>query len=366
MTEARLAPHVERILFAANSAPSGENCQPWRFVVMSDAIELHLRPERDESYYSYGQRASYLACGAALENMAIAASREGYRAAVTYFPDREDDTLVARVALERGAGVAQDPLAGSIEKRVTNRKPYRTRALTMDEKHALHGALREEYASTLHLCEDAPRLTRLGRVGSTNEEIMLSNKALHQFFFSHVSWTKEEDEAKKIGFYIETLELPPPARALFTLFKHWGVMRVLAALGFPKIVAKQNAATNASASAIGGIAIPDAEQLSFVKAGRAVERLWLTAASLGLSVQPLTGVLFFKLKIDAGESEVFTRAQQALVLRAYREAQEAFSVSDRPIAFMFRIGEAPPPSAQAVRFPLSEAVVVRSLARVTP
>ncbi len=85
-----VSPEFERILTAGNSAPSGENCQPWHFVVRGASIEVHLLPERDQSAYAWGQRASYLANGAAIENMVIAASAEGYRVIVNYFPTPND------------------------------------------------------------------------------------------------------------------------------------------------------------------------------------------------------------------------------------------------------------------------------------
>ena len=59
---------IQRILEAGIQAPSGENCQPWRFRSRNDFIDLFNLPERDTSLYSWGQRASYFAHGTLLEN----------------------------------------------------------------------------------------------------------------------------------------------------------------------------------------------------------------------------------------------------------------------------------------------------------
>ncbi len=187
---------------------------------------------------------------------------------------------------------------------------------------------------------------------------MLGNHELHDFFFSHISWTKEEDQQKKVGFYIETLELPPPAKAMFKLFRNWGTMRFFNALGFNKVVGKQNAATYASASAIGVYAIDSKDPLDFLKAGRTIERLWLTATSLGLDLQPMTGVLYFKLKIAGGEGDVFTKAEREQIEAGYNEIVKLTNTTGKTLAFMFRIGHGKPASAQAVRFPLAEAVSI--------
>lgn len=349
---------LERILEAGNSAPSGENCQPWRFVVRGSTIEVHLLPERDQSAYGWGQRASYLANGAVIENIVIAASAERYSAEVRYFPNPSDEWHIATIVLTKGSTIEPDSLASSIHKRISNRKAYRKNPLTNEERRALITAVAHGAYGTLSLAETPEELARLGRVGSTNEEVMLANRALHQFFFSHVSWTKEEDDEKKIGFYIKTLELPPPAEKMFKLFSNWSVMRVLARLGFNRVVAKQNAATNASTSAIGALMIDHIDPLDFVKVGRTIERLWLTATSLGLSLQPLTGVLFFKLKLDGGEGDGFSSHEQKLITAAYQEASRIFQADEKHIAFMFRVGRGDAPSAHAIRFPLAEVVSI--------
>lgn len=352
-----ISPDIERILLAGNSAPSGENCQPWHFTVRGDDVEIRLLPKRDQSAYSWGQRAAYLACGASIENMAVAASAEHYRAAARYFPSETDTWHVATLSLAKDPSVGLDPLAPYISARISNRKPYRKDPLVPAERSALMAAPAASHGD-FALIETSEEISRLGRVGSTNEEVMLTNRSLHQFFFSHVSWTKEEDEEKKVGFYIKTLELPPPAQVMFRIFRHWSVMRFLGAIGFNRIVARQNGATNAAAAAIGALMIKSTDPLDFVKAGRAIERLWLTATSLGLSLQPLTGVLFLKLKIDAGEDAIFSPRERKLVIAAYQEASRICRADGKHIAFLFRIGCGDAPSAHAVRFPLSETVTV--------
>ncbi|MEK6821172.1 MAG: hypothetical protein AABY11_02110, partial [archaeon] len=300
-------------------------------------------------------RASFLSSGAAIENMLIEASAEGYRADVVYFPNNDDKWHVADIRLVKDDSIKIDPFAAFIKKRITNRKAYANDPLTNDERKAFL-TVAEHGGGNFLLAEKREDINRLGRVGSTNEEVMLANRALHKFFFSHVNWTKEEDEKKKIGFYIKTLELLPPAEAMFKVFRHWSIMRMLGALGFNRIVAKQNGSTNASAAAIGALMIVGTEPLDFVKIGRMIERLWLTATSLGLSFQPLTGVLFFRLKIAAGEGKVFSPREQKLITDAYQEASLICKADGKHIAFMFRVGHGDAPSSHAIRFPLKDVV----------
>jgi len=269
---------------------------------------------------------------------------------------------VATVVLVKDHSVQPDPLASSIHIRISNRRPYRHTALTDLERTTLSTAALRSGAgsSSFYLLTGRRELRQLGRVAATNEEVMLANQSLHQFFFSHVSWTPEEDAIKKMGFYIKTLELPRPAELMFKVFRKWSIMRPLSLLGFNTIVAVQNSVVNASASAIGAIAISATDPLDFVKAGRAVERVWLTATSLGLAFQPLTGLFFFYLRILNGERNPFSSHQRMLIIRACERATRIFGITGKQIAFMFRIGHAPEPSAHAVRFPLVDVVTVVS------
>ncbi len=268
--------------------------------------------------------------------------------------------MFATLVFDKDASVQPDALAPAIAMRISNRKPYHKTLLTEHERASLIAAGIQDGKCAFVLDENREDIQHIGRIGATNEEVMLANKGLHQFFFNHVSWTKEEDARKKVGFYIKTLELPPPAQVMFRVFKHWSIMSVLVKLGFNKIAAGQNAVTNASASAIGAVIIPHTEPLDFVHAGRAVERVWLAATAQGLVCQPLVGILFFELKIRAGEHDVFTPAQQKLIANAYRHAADILKVGDRYLAFMLRIGRGDAPSAHAVRFPLEEVVEVRA------
>ncbi len=354
-----IPPDIERILEAGNQAPSGENCQPWRFVVRGNVVDVHLLSERDQSAYSWGQRASYLAHGAAIENIVIAASAERYRTEVQYFPDPDSAGLTATVTFLKDETVTPDPLAQHISTRISNRKPYRTEPLTAEEKRALMDVATTFHHGSLALAEERSKIERLGRIGATNEEVMLANRSLHQFFFGHINWTEAEDAEKKVGFYIKTLELPPPVERMFKLLRHWPVMRMLRAVGFHRLVARQNGMVNASASAIGAFSVAHIEPVSFVSVGRAIERLWLTATALGLSFQPLSGIPFFRLSIMGGKKR-FSSHEEELILRACREASLLLGTGDAHITFMFRIGRGDKPSAHATRFPLADVATTLS------
>lgn len=343
-----LPAHIKTILEAAILAPSGENAQPWRFIISDNQIQLFNVPERDQSYYNYGQLGSYVAHGAAIENMVTAAAETGYRTDVKLFPPSSDKDLVAEIKLTSDGNIKPDSLYPYTKTRVSNRKPYHKTSLTGAQKREIE-SLQSFGHAKLFITDDRAKIGELAVVGATNERVMLETKEVHNFFFSHLNWTEREELEKRYGFYIKTLELPPLAKILFRLFKHWPIMRLFNAIGFPKLVVKGNTQLYTTASAMIVITTDSNTKEEYVEAGRLTERFWLTATKLGLAVQPLTGTLFFNQKIRGDGGIGFSLGQIDLLKEKYACAQKTFNLENENIAMMFRVGFADIPSARASR-----------------
>ncbi|MBX4199985.1 nitroreductase family protein [Candidatus Parcubacteria bacterium] len=349
--------NIKKIIEAGTKAPSGENAQPWRFIVSDNEIDVYNLPDRDRSLYNWEQCASYMANGAAIENITIAAKHFGFNPEVNTFPDTNKNH-VAHIKLTP-ASPQKDSLFQYISMRSTNRKPYKTDPLSSHEIDILKGIFNNKDIG-FYMTIDSNNKKTLGHAGSTNERVMFSNKHLHNFFFTHLNWTKEEDARKKIGFYIETLELPSPAKIFFKIIKSWPVINVLNKIGFYKTVGRQNGEINSKTGAFGCLTIKSTSPETFVNVGRILERLWLTSTKLGLSLQPLTGVLFFMYQIRAGNTEKFSSKQIAMIEEAYENIGRAFKIKpEEIITFMFRVGHADSPSAHSSRFNVNEVAEIK-------
>ncbi len=329
-------------------APSGENCQPWRFKVEGNKVFIFNVPERDQSLYSWGQWASFVAHGALIENMSIAASHLGYELLLDFFPAASDKNLVVIGTLQKNEK-KDDVLFNSIQRRTTNRKPYEKKMLKNKEYKELLNLPRYGNAHVI-LTQDEKKKQIIAHAASMNEKLLFENRYLHTFFFSHINWTEKEDEEKKIGFYIKTFELPKPAERAFKLFSNWRALQMLNKIGASAMVAKTNAGIYASCGAMGVIVINDKTPKDFVMAGRVFERIWLKATSMGLSMQPLTGILFLMYRIRAGKTSEFSPSQIQLVTVAYGRMAEAFGISpEKTMAIAFRVGKSSLPTARALR-----------------
>ncbi len=341
---------LKKIISDGCLAPSGENCQPWKFVVKENAISVYNLPDADRSLYNSKQKGTYVAHGALIENMALSAAQNGYEANVELFPAANEPDLVAVLTLKKTAP-RSEALYPFLEKRCTNRKDFTGAKLTDDQKIALIAAAADAGAGELRLVDDEAALKKLGDALAINEKVIFENKALHDFFYGHILW-KEHEQDKAGGFYVKTLEFLPHQLKGVELFKNWSVLNIMNKLvGASKMIVNENAAKYAKSGTLGAIVMAGDAPKDFVKAGRAVQRAWLAAAKLGLSMHPCTGVVFFNEQVKDGGAANFSAPHLALIAAAYGEIAAAFGAGNQTIPMLWRIGFADPPTARSMRMP---------------
>lgn len=341
---------IESVLQAGVQAPSGGNSQPWKFEVLGNQIRIISLPEKDHPILNYKHRGTWIAHGALIENIDIAAAAKGYRADTRLFPDSQELKVTAHITLIPDT-TTPSPLYEAIFKRGTNRKPYHAQPLSKEQESSLLKAIEGIPDCAVTFLAEQEKMQRVARALSVAERVMFENKELHRLFFNEVVWNKEEEQEKRGGLNAQTLELEPPQLLLMRLcMKHWISMSLLNKIGMARLIAKDNSKIYSKASLMGALSVTEDRDESYVNVGRALQRIWLTAASMGLSLHPITGVLFLWQKIQAGEANLFSKNHQKLITEAYKEIKREFNPKGT-IAFLFRIGEGGSPTAQSIKFP---------------
>ena len=342
---------IKKILEVAVNAPSGENAQPWRFTVKDNQIFIFNISKRDQSLYNFSQKGSLVAHGTLIENIVIATSQNGYKADISLFPDLQEPNLTAVIKLVE-TNPTEERFYPFIKERATNRKPYENKKLNEGQKRSFLNAPEEVGGGgKIILVDEEDKKRALGEAASVNERVMFDNQFLHNFFFNHINWTEEEEKEKRIGFYIKTLELPPPARVLFKIIRYWPVMKIFNLLGFAKMAAKGNAKLYATAGAFGAIVVDGDSSRDFINAGRLMQRVWLKATKMGLGFHPVTGILFLARRVIAGETKELSETHIQLIKKSHETIKLAFGVENGVIAIVFRVGYAEKPSARSSKLP---------------
>lgn len=339
---------LERMAQAGALAPSGDNLQPWSFRADGDALLVKHDSQRDLSLFNVQHLASFIALGAALENIVIAASSEGYDTEVEYFLDEKNADLIARIGFEPGA--AKDPLADYLEKRCTNRKPYAARPIDAEIVGRLTATTKRFPKVDLLWVQDKSRLERLGRIVARADRLIFENPRIHGHLFSTIRWTREEVERTRDGLPVESLELGRVGSLGLRSLKRWYTVEFLNRFGFSKAAARHSLVLMQRCSAAGLIMAPDTSRSSFLDCGRAFQRIWLQATKENLSVQPMTAIIFFQLRSRLGEYDGLLHNQITSVNEFRRDLDSFFTLSkDGVPAMLFRVGLGTLPSARTIR-----------------
>jgi hypothetical protein len=300
--------------------------------------------------YDLDGHASQLALGALLETMAVAASTEGRTAGIQRRPDTPENHLLFDVRFQPEAGLAPDPLAGYITTRVVQRRPMSTRPLSAEQKQALARALPDGYAVAWF--EGLAQRWRLARFMFGNAKVRLTIPEAFAVHKSVIEWGAQfsEDKIPDRAVGVD----PLTARFMRWAMSSWERVEFLNRylLGDLPPRIQLDLLPGIACAAHFALLAPVALQTidAYVDAGRAMQRFWLTAASLGLYVQPeMTPVIFTRYH---RQKRAFTQVGRAAERVGRLNVRLAGFVPGRKLDalyFMGRIGSGPAPQARSTR-----------------
>jgi nitroreductase len=344
---------LRALLTAAIRAPSGDNTQPWRFVVdeSQSRIVLYLDDARDSSPMNAGQRMARIAVGASLENMLYSAASNGWEV------ELEDPAGRALAALRlHGTDERPASLPAAVVERVTNRRCYDRRPLPKGlVKDLARNTLPTEGVATHWIC-DRDRIAAYARLISRADTLSFSERTIRRAFLSKVRFDAPARAEVEDGLSLACLELSTLERLGLRLMPRLpnslvhlsGALRALGA-HTKKLVE--------SASGLCLVTAPDPRPETDLLVGRAVERAWLALTARGLAAQPVMSLPVLENISENGAAEVRERVRRTggtELLQELRDLTEELG-GDRP-GFLMRFGYAPAPTGRTGRLPIAAVV----------
>ncbi|MBU6388559.1 hypothetical protein KGQ72_01640 [Patescibacteria group bacterium] len=340
---------LRTVLDTAVWAPSGDNSQPWSFVIRGNTVRIHLDPKRDNPILNFKLSGTYIAHGALIENIVLASPASGLTAEVRILPDPADPFCTAEITF-RESSAPVDPPAAHIRDRHTNRKSYTNRPLDSATLAAFSDAVRLNTDTKLFLIENKSARRAVAGASALMEQVALETPALRELFVGDIVWTDAENRSGKQGLYIKTMELPPPAQLLMRHFTNPLVAKVANAIGFANMARLTNTRLYASAPVMGLITIGEETPAAYIAAGRAFERIWLEATGRGLAFHPVTGILFLARSVEKGNGEGLLPRHFERIRDANAQIKRQFGAGAGDIpAMLFRTGYAKPATARSFR-----------------
>ncbi len=295
----------KRLINAAILAPSADNSQPFQFHWQNDnTLALWIDPQRSGKASDNRFVLSDIALGAVIENIIVCAESFPLSTQIEYFPDdNQAELFVASIYFLPTEQVLSDTdnLAGDIPKRCTDRRfPFKGPIKTQTMELLSNAAKQRDCNLLSFTCKKT--IKNVLPVIQQAETIRFKSKILHQELFSTVHFNNAQAEE---GMPISVLAIEKPAQPMFKLMKKWSVMNFVNKIGGAAMLGFRSVRIPILFSpALVLITMKGKDRLSVIKAGRAIQRVWLQASQQGLSVQPYAAPGIFSLSYIACEDEL--------------------------------------------------------------
>ncbi len=308
---------LKTLLGYAILAPSTHNTQPWMFSIAGNEIQLFADRRRWLAVSDPDQHELFISMGCALENLLVAAEHFGYGVEVDYGPASDPQDFVASVKFDLPGQPSRfrgDALFEAIPWRHTNRRLYKSCPISQADLLRLYTA-NTEWRTYLHMIDDEATKDKI------DELIFYADAVL----FADPDFRQERGEWVGQGM-----------RNHSRLLSRAGQFAA-AYLADGEVEAMKDSWALQSTPVLAMVSSWEDDRESQVRAGKAFEKIWLTATSLGIALQPMNQIL----RIPGLGAEV-TR----LIPAAHLCPQ-----------IMFRLGYAEPDLRHTARRPLEEVLL---------
>lgn len=300
---------LRRAAHRALLAPSVHNTQPWRFVLSAGALEIHADAARQLTVLDPRRRQLTISCGCALFNARVAVAAAGYAALTERFPDPERPTLLARLSVGERRELAIASLDDAIDRRRTNRRQFGEDEVPPALIRQLIDSARAEGAVLIPVAtaEDRAAVARLTTIADHAE------RADPAYLDEITAWTTD-DPRRRDGVQAATVPYvgdgvgtpdPLPIRGFDVRGMGWlpstsrsGVQQCMLLLCCTRD-----------------------EPAHWLRAGEALERIWLEITRDGYWASPLTQVVEVRGTHERLRAELRLRDHPQLLLRVGRAQQ---------------------------------------------
>lgn len=339
------------LISQARWAPSGDNAQPWRFRIIGPRrLSLEVTDTRAHCLYDLQGHASWMATGAMLESLQIAASRLKLGLQIEWRTsaseiNQADILLIPEESLE------PDPLFEYLPIRSVQRKPFSRQPLRVAQKRWIEQQLPAGYR--VHWLESSSLRWQMVKIWWQTAGLRLNLPEAYSTHRDVIDWdqqfsrTKVPDQA--LGASPLLLKLMRP------ILKNWKTVeffnKYLAGTLLPRLQMDVLPAWSCATHFLIEAPKPLDNFTEYLQAGRALQRFWLSCTRQDLQLQPCMTPLIFNEYLNQAVS--FTQDPDS-----QRRASELQGSLRRTLGedvvnsavFMGRIGVAPLAASRSIRY----------------
>jgi molybdopterin/thiamine biosynthesis adenylyltransferase/nitroreductase len=334
-------------------ACSVDNCQPWDFIWDGNILSLLKDPDRTGFFYDVNHESTYITFGAVIENIRIAATHYGLKTDMNLFPSRENQNIIAEIKFLH-TDIDTDPLYPFIMDRCVNRKPYMKKKIEADVIQKLKDVVSETPGADMIWIDGKDDKRVMRNITYNADRILFEDKRLHEGLFRWIR-IKKEDASKKDGMNLNVLELSWFQKQAFPILANWRVLSWLNKIGMSRAPGINSIILLKQSPAYCLLTMNNRSPSAYINGGRMLERFWIKANALGLSLQPMAGFIFLLNHLNHDGALQFSKNHRASIQNMYKEIEKILREQKNRVPTMFfRIGYATRPTTRTPRRPVDE------------
>lgn len=269
---------------AARLAPSADNSIPWQYAWLENNALLFINDKaRSGSATDTTYILTNLAMGAAAENALLTASTMGLIGVVNY--SKDEDEIKVTITFELGSDNETNDFAVNLAQQIELRHSDRRFPFKGEITEDIIANLKDSISDPAHSLKVYNTKTTIKEIVPyirRAEAVRFKSESLHSELFNTV---KFDEVSPDEGMTLDVLGIEAPARPMFRLLRKWSAMNFLNWLGTSKLIAIRSVTLPIiNSPGLAMITTPSDSAQNIFNAGRQIQRVWLQATSLGLSV----------------------------------------------------------------------------------
>ncbi|MBK7960991.1 MAG: hypothetical protein IPK04_07135 [Bdellovibrionales bacterium] len=330
---------IESLIELALRAPSGDNCQPWRFTWNDNTLAIFYEQSLGQHALANNNHATWLSLGCLIEALIIGASGLKLRLSERYDFANWKSAPVAILKFQRQT-MKTEALISEIQRRKTVRLPYVETELPAD----VIKLLRVE-ASTFTTCDFSLKSEKPIEILdylTFCDEFMWKNRKVATDFLKWVRTDQKEIESHDDGMPWWTLGIQKAELVPIRIFRRYPkLIGLLWNLGFAKKMNQMTRTLALGQQALYCVAIKQTDAFHVMEAGRLAYRLWLTLSLEGYCVQPLSIPSMTGFDVEMGFPPPSTEESAIQRFKSgYQKLRKFFAFSNEQYpVWMFRTGK---------------------------
>ena len=194
---------------------------------------------------------------------------------------------------------------------------------------------------------DRVKINSLASLVALSDSLRFRYRDFHEELHRQLRLSAAHAEQTRDGLDYRTLGLPLGGRTVLSLIRSWKTMSLLSKFGMASLMAAPSKRLVRNSGAIGLIYLDTRTPHSMIRGGQTMQRMWLHATQLGLSVHPLGSLPVF-LANNNLPTELLP-----IVKQIRTNAQQVLPPSRSLLQMAFRIGipkKQAPSSIRSLRY----------------